>query len=112
MVDICHSSEFPEGGTRLVTVTESGHGRNIVIFREGDRFYAIDELCTHVGASHTKSVVKDGVLECWLHKGQFCLESGAPLRYPARRPAQVHDVYVDDQGMVQLFPGERPRDAS
>ncbi|NLZ57210.1 MAG: Rieske 2Fe-2S domain-containing protein [Corynebacterium sp.] len=56
----------------------------MVIFREGERFYAIDELGTHVGTSHMKSRVKEGVLECRLHKGHFCLESGDPVKYPAR----------------------------
>lgn len=108
MIEICALVDFPDGDRRLVTVTENGHGRDIAVFREGERFYAIDDACTHVGASHVKSAVKDGVVECWLHKGRFCLESGEPLRYPARRPARVHRVEVD-KGMVVLFPGERPQ---
>lgn len=43
-----------------------------------------------------KSRVKDGLLECWLHEGHFCLESGDPVKYPARRPAEVHEVRVDE----------------
>ncbi|BAC19662.1 putative ferredoxin [Corynebacterium efficiens YS-314] len=88
-----------------------GFERDIVIFREGDRFYAIDDACTHVGASHLKSRVEDGVVECWLHKGKFCLESGEPVRYPARIAAQTHAVQVIN-GVVTLFPGVHPRDAS
>lgn len=53
MVDICPATEFPDGQARLVTVTESGRGQNIVIFREGERFYAIDELCTPMSVPAT-----------------------------------------------------------
>ena len=108
MIEICSLIDFADGDRRLVTVMETGHDRDITVFREGERFYAIDDACTHVGASHLKSTVKDGVVECWLHKGRFCLESGEPLRYPARLPAQVHRVEVDN-GVVVLFPGEHPQ---
>lgn len=114
MIEICPESDFPDGGARTVTVIESVKGsvsagfgapRDISVFREGERFYAMDDACTHVGASHSKSMVKDGVIECWLHKGQFSLESGEPVRYPARKPARVYKVAVKD-GVVVLFLGE------
>lgn len=111
MIEICRVDEFPDGSRRLVTVMESGHDRDIAIFREDGHFYAIDDACTHVGASHLKSTVKDGVLECWLHKGQFCLSSGAPLRYPARKAAQVHTVQVE-KGMIILTVSQSTRPAS
>lgn len=111
MIEICSVDEFPDGTRRLVTVMESGHGRDILIFRENGHFYAIDGACTHVGVSHLKSTVKDGVIECWLHKGQFCLSSGAPLRYPARKAAQVHTVQVEN-GMIVLAISGHTRPAS
>ena len=111
MLEICALIDFPDGDRRLIPAADSGYERDIVIFREGDRFYAIDDACTHVGASHLKSRVEDGVVECWLHKGKFCLESGEPVRYPARIAAQVHSVQVIN-GVVALFPGVHPCDAS
>lgn len=111
MLEICALIDFPDGDRRLIPAVESGYERDIVIFREGDRLYAIDDACTHVGASHLKSRVEDGVVECWLHKGRFCLESGEPVRYPARVAAQVHAVRVEG-GVVTLLPGVHPRDAS
>lgn len=120
MIEICPESDFPDGEVRTVTVTEIGQGFpgagsgshwDISVFRQGDHFYAIDDACTHVGASHFRSTIKDGVLECWLHKGQFCLESGEPVRYPARKPARVHKVEVKD-GIVVLFPNLGNHDMS
>lgn len=111
MIEICPVDDFPDGSRRLVTVMESGHDRDIAIFRENERFYAIDNACTHVGASHLKSTVKDGVIECWLHKGRFCLSSGEPLRYPARKAAQVYAIHVEKE-MIFLDINTHPRAAS
>jgi 3-phenylpropionate/trans-cinnamate dioxygenase ferredoxin subunit len=98
-------SEFPDGSSVLVPAATTGTGDAITVFNDAGQLYAVDDTCTHGGASLSEGWVEDGVLECPRHGGTFCLRTGAPLGPPANRAVRIHAVSIVD-GAVWLHPGQ------
>lgn len=75
--------------------------REIAIFHGAEGFYAIDNKCTHAAAPLVDGYLADGVIECPLHQGLFCIKSGKALASPATRDLRRYEVRVVD-GEVQV----------
>lgn len=65
-------SEFEEGRGKAVPV----EGRMVAVFRKGDEWYAIDDLCPHMGASLAEGHVEDHTVTCPWHAWRFCITDG------------------------------------
>jgi nitrite reductase/ring-hydroxylating ferredoxin subunit len=80
-------------------------GTDLFLFRTGDRIYAMDDRCTHVGGPLHKGRVNAHVSQptvaCPLHGSTFWLSDGRVIRGPATRPQVVYDARVND-GMVEV----------
>ena len=72
-VSIGKAEDIPEGGSVVVEV----NGKDVAVFRAGGRFFAIDDLCPHMGASLSGGYVEDGVVTCPWHYWRFRLSDGA-----------------------------------
>ena len=69
---------------------------DIAIARDGDDFYALQDLCSHAAVSLSEGEVAGGVIECWLHGSCFDLRSGKPTGLPATEPVSTFPVEVRD----------------
>jgi nitrite reductase/ring-hydroxylating ferredoxin subunit len=76
--------------TNCLTVLAERH--TIVLFAYGDKVYAVDNRCPHMGFPLDKGSVKDGILTCHWHHARFDLASGGTF-----------DQFADD---VRDFPVE------
>lgn len=76
--------------TNCLTVQAERH--TIVLFAYGDKVYAVDNRCPHMGFPLDKGSVKDGILTCHWHHARFDLASGGTF-----------DQFADD---VRDFPVE------
>ena len=56
-------SDFEEGQGRAVPVDD----RMVAVFRKGDQWYAIDDLCPHMGASLAEGYVDEHTVTCPWH---------------------------------------------
>jgi nitrite reductase (NADH) small subunit/3-phenylpropionate/trans-cinnamate dioxygenase ferredoxin subunit len=65
--------DIPEGGTVVVTVNQ----KDVAVFRVQDQYFAIDDLCPHMGASLSGGYVEDGIVTCPWHYWRFRLSDGA-----------------------------------
>ncbi len=74
---------------RLVVHLE---GHTVALFLVGDRVYAVDNRCPHMGFPLNRGTVRDGILTCHWHHARFDLESGGTF-----------DPWADD---VRTFPAE------
>jgi nitrite reductase (NADH) small subunit/3-phenylpropionate/trans-cinnamate dioxygenase ferredoxin subunit len=66
-------ADFEDGRGRAVPVD----GRMVAVFRRGDQWYAIDDLCPHMGASLAEGYVEDDTVTCPWHAWRFCIKDGA-----------------------------------
>ncbi|MGD7002575.1 Rieske (2Fe-2S) protein [Corynebacterium halotolerans] len=103
-VRVARVADIAPGTATVITPEVSGHPTPIALFHTADGFHAVDDTCTHLGASLARSKVVDGEVDCWLHHGRFCLRTGEATYYPARNPLQVFPVEVRDDE-VWLVPG-------
>src|SRR6266498_233844 len=72
-------------------------GHTLVLFAYGDRVYAVDNRCPHMGFPLDRGTVRDGILTCHWHHARFDLASGGTF-----------DLFADD---VPSFPVEIRDDA-
>ena len=94
----CAASDVPEDEALGVTIGDLG----VAIARDGDEFFAIQDLCSHAAVALSEGEVADCTVECWLHGSRFDLRTGKPTGLPATEPVATFpvevresDVYVD-----------------
>lgn len=63
--------------------------RELAVYRLGEEFYATEDACTHGQASLSEGVVINGVIECPLHQGRFCIRTGKPRGGPVSVPLRT-----------------------
>lgn len=84
--------EFPENG-RFYHEFED---ETVVIFRVGEQFYAIADLCTHDGGPLEDGALEDHKVECPRHGACFDIRTGAALNLPATEPVPTYQTKVED----------------
>ena len=94
-----------ESGPFAATVT-NGDGEEITIgiFRSDvdNNVYALNDECTHMGASLSEGDVEDGCIECWAHNARFDLATGE-AQDPAHDPAPTYPVSIEgDEIFVEV----------
>lgn len=97
---VCRVGELAEGEGKTVEV----NNKLIAVFLEKGRYYAIDDVCPHMGASLSGGWVENGIVTCPWHAWRFRLEDGAwadytKLKigcYPVRVAGDVIQVQVPE----------------
>jgi 3-phenylpropionate/trans-cinnamate dioxygenase ferredoxin subunit len=97
MVEVCRADEVALGEAKRVIVA----GRPIAVFHAENRWYAIDDTCTHQDASLAEGYLEGCLVECPLHASFFDLRTGAVTSPPAKRPVKTYYVEVRD-GRVEI----------
>jgi nitrite reductase (NADH) small subunit len=69
---VCNVNELSEGQAKTV---EAG-GKLVALFMESGRYFAIDDVCPHMGASLSGGCVEDGIVTCPWHAWRFRLADG------------------------------------
>jgi nitrite reductase (NADH) small subunit len=100
---VCRVGDLAEGEGRTVEVGN----KLVAVFRTGDGYFAIDDLCPHMGASLSGGYVENGIVTCPWHAWRFRLADGAWADCP-RIKIGCYPVRVEgDEVQVQV--GERPK---
>ncbi|MFW6774863.1 non-heme iron oxygenase ferredoxin subunit [Nocardioides sp. CPCC 205120] len=94
----CATGDVTAGEALAVTIGD----QDLAIAREGDEFFAVEDLCSHAAVALSEGDVADCRIECWLHGSEFDLRTGAPSGLPATEPVATfpvevrgEDLYVD-----------------
>lgn len=79
-------------------------GRSVLLCREGDRVFAVDEICPHKERSMVYGIIHGGKLICPHHQYGFELETG---RCDQRRcaPVQTYPTAVTVDGELWVKVG-------
>lgn len=70
-------------------------GRDLVIARDGDDWYAFPDRCTHAKRPLSDGELAAGVVTCIYHGATFDLRHDGRPTMPAIRPLVCHPVRVD-----------------
>lgn len=101
---VCKVGEVIEGEGKCVEVD----GKLIGIFLEKGQYYAIDDVCPHMGASLSGGMVENGVVTCPWHGWRFRLCDGAWADY-SRVKIGSYPVRVEgDEIQVEVPPPRAP----
>ncbi len=103
-VTVAKVGAIPEGEGQSFQVRE----RLVAVFLRDGQYFAIDDLCPHMGASLGSGYLDDeGVVTCPWHAWRFCVRDGKWADNP-RLAVDTFDVrVVDDKIQVRLRrPGE------
>jgi 3-phenylpropionate/trans-cinnamate dioxygenase ferredoxin subunit len=95
---VCSVAEVPTNEALAVIAGEW----DVAIARNGDEFFAIQDVCSHAEVALSEGEVTDCTIECWMHGSRFDLRTGKPTGLPATEPVATfpieirgEDVYVD-----------------
>ncbi len=112
-IEIGRVSDFAIGRLKQVSVS----GKPILLARVGDKFYAADNNCPHMGANLSQGKLEGTILTCPWHHSQFDLQDGHVVRWTdwtgirlalakvARPPRalKVYEIKIDgDKVMVNI----------
>ncbi|MER3416958.1 MAG: nitrite reductase [Gemmataceae bacterium] len=75
---VARTEDIGEGQARVFEV----EGKLIAIFCHGGQYYAVDDVCPHMGASLAEGSVEDGVVTCSWHGWRFRLADGTWVNNP------------------------------
>lgn len=93
---VCRVEEIVDGEGKMVEVA----GRLIAVFCHQGHYFAIDDVCPHMGASLSSGYVENGIVTCPWHAWRFRLADGAWADSP-RIKIGSYPVRVED-GKVQI----------
>ena len=69
---VARRGDIPAGKGKAYQI----HGRTVAVFNTGSEYYAIDDLCPHMGASLADGDVEDKVVTCPWHAWRFSVCDG------------------------------------
>ena len=109
-IDVLGTLDIQDGAMKKVTVG----GREILLAKIGDRYYAADNRCPHMGGDLSMGTLKGMVVTCPRHHSQFNLGSGEVVRWTdwsgiklslgqllkAPRPLRTHEVKVEGERIL------------
>jgi 3-phenylpropionate/trans-cinnamate dioxygenase ferredoxin subunit len=96
-VDVAAIGEFVESEPIIVDVDDT----EVAVFKIGDRFYAIEDLCSHEEFTLTDGEVEGDTITCPAHGAKFCIRTGEALSAPAYEPVATFATRVEN-GIVQV----------
>ncbi|MFO0798845.1 MAG: Rieske 2Fe-2S domain-containing protein [Gemmataceae bacterium] len=88
-------TDLPAGATTVVEVD----GKDVAVFHHEGRFFAIDDLCPHMGASLSGGFVEGGVVTCPWHYWRFRLDDGSWADNPKVRIG-CYPIHVEGDDVV------------
>ena len=95
--------DIPEGQGMAYAI----NGRMVAIFRENDTYFAIDDLCPHMGASLAPGYLEEGIVTCPWHAWRFCVHDGTWCDNP-KIGIDHFDVRVEGDEIQVAVPDESP----
>lgn len=109
-VEVSKIDELKDGAMKAVNAA----GRELLVVRVGDKYYAADNRCPHMGGKLSQGKLEGTVVTCPLHGSQFDLRDGQVVRWlkgagliskvgkllKAPRPLAIYDVKIEDDRIL------------
>ena len=78
------TSEIKQGQMKKISIDE----KEVVIANFDGKFFAVDDTCTHAGASLSEGKLDDTTITCDWHGAQFDCKNGNLKKFPV----QINDL--------------------
>ena len=97
---VCRVEDLAEGEGKTVEVA----GKLLAVFFLRGQYYAIDDVCPHMGASLADGYVEEGIVTCPWHAWRFRLSDGAWADNP-RLKIGCYPVRIENGAVQVHLPG-------
>ena len=74
----------------------NANGKAILLANLDNKYYAIGNICTHMGCPLSKGTLKGENVECVCHGSTFDLKTGKVTRGPADKPELKYELKVEN----------------
>lgn len=64
------------------------------------KYYAIGNVCTHMGGPLAEGKLEDYIVQCPWHGSRFDIRSGKVVRPPAMKPEPIYEVKVESNDVL------------
>jgi nitrite reductase/ring-hydroxylating ferredoxin subunit len=92
LVSVASTSELKPDEMMAVNVK----GKPVLLVNLKGEFFAIGNICTHMGCPLSKGTLKGETVECVCHGSMFDLKTGKVVRGPADKAEPKHEVKVEN----------------
>ena len=75
-------------------------GKKVCVANVEGKYYAIGNVCTHVGGPLAQGTLEGYEVECPWHGSKFDVRTGEPTRPPAERSEPSYEVKVDGNNIL------------
>jgi len=96
-VDVVAENALANGEHLIVDVD----GVDVAVFKIEERYYAIEDVCTHDGAEIASGTLEGSDIVCPRHGAKFCVKTGAVKSAPAYEDIACFPIRFQD-GKVQV----------
>ena len=103
-VRVGKKTDFPEDTGTGVQV----NGRGVCVARQGEKFFAFDDKCTHAESLLSGGEVEEGEIACPLHGARFAIATGEAMTLPAVKPVRTHEVKVEGNDVLVKLSNSSP----
>ena len=94
---IVKASDIQSGTIKKV----SANGKDIAVCNIDGQYFAVDDTCTHAGASLSEGKLDCSRLVCGWHAAEFDCKTGKLMKLPAKiRDLQKYEIITRDEDLV------------
>ena len=95
-VKVAEAKEIAPSSMKAVEV----EGEKVCIINSEGRFYAIGNVCTHVGGPLDEGTLEGYEVECPWHGSKFDVRTGEATKPPAVRAVPKYEVKIDGHNIL------------
>ena len=93
----CKTTEIVSGQMKKITVD----GKEIIVSNVDGNYFAIDDTCTHSGASLSEGKLEGSIVTCDWHGAQFDCKNGKLIKFPGKiNNLEVYNVIVEEDNIL------------
>jgi 3-phenylpropionate/trans-cinnamate dioxygenase ferredoxin subunit len=114
-MELLKVSELKQGEMKAVSIDD----KEVLVARVGDKYYAADNRCPHMGGKLANGKLNGTVVTCPLHGSQFDLTDGQVIRWTnltgvaaklnkavkAPRSLNTYPVFIEQDKVTIELPG-------
>ena len=93
----CKTTEILSGQMKKITVA----GKEIIISNVDGNYFAIDDTCTHSGASLSEGKLEGSIVTCDWHGAQFDCKNGKLIKFPAKiDDLESYNIAIESDNII------------
>lgn len=75
-------------------------GERVCMVNVEGNYYAIGNVCTHVGGPLNEGTLEGYDVECPWHGSKFDVRTGEPTKPPARQSVPTYEIKIEDNNIL------------